>query len=82
MFRYLQNNMFNLLSAFMQPIMQLFLSVKTIVIEKVVHSNTMASIGSPVKILLCSTAVECDPTFSYFSYIRKDNRTVVIPSVV
>ena len=44
----------------MQPIMQWFLSIKTIVIEKIVHSNTMAevfvaSVESPVKILLCNT---------------------------
>ena len=31
---------FNLLSTFMQPIMQWFLSAKTIVIEKIVRSNT------------------------------------------
>jgi hypothetical protein len=66
----------------MQPIMQWFLSVKPIVIEKIVHPNTMAEVFvalvvSPVKILLCNMAVECD-----FSYFRKDNRTVVIPSVV
>ena len=60
LFRYLQNKIFNLLSAFMQPIMQWFLSIKTIVIEKIVHSNTIAevfvaSVVSPVKILLCNT---------------------------
>jgi hypothetical protein len=60
----------------MQPIMQWFLSVKTIVIEKIVHSNTMAevfvaSVVSPVKILLCNTTVECDPTFSFLQLLQK-----------
>jgi hypothetical protein len=59
----------------MQPIMQWFLSVKTIAIEKIVHSNTMAevfvaSVVSPVKILLCNTAVECDPTFSFLQLFQ------------
>ena len=59
----------------MQPIMQWLLSVKTIVIEKIVHSNTMAevfvaSVVSPVKILLCNTAVECDPTFSFLQLFQ------------
>lgn len=59
----------------MQPIMQWFLSVKTIVIEKIVHSNTMAevfvaSVVSPVKILLCNTAVECDPAFSFLQLFQ------------
>ena len=43
---------------------------KRIFIEKIMHVNTMAdmfvaSVVSPVKILLCNTAVECDPTFSF-----------------
>jgi hypothetical protein len=67
LFRYLQNKIFNLLSAFMQW----FLSVKTIVIEKIVHSNTMAevfvaSIVSPVKILLCNYGLRTDLTILYW----------------
>ena len=62
----------------MQPIMQWFLSVKMIVIEKNVHSNTMAevfvaSVVSPVKILLCNTVVECDPTFSFLQKRQSDS---------
>ena len=42
------------------------------------HSNTMAevfvaSVVSPVKILLCNTAVECDPTFSFLQKRQSDS---------
>jgi hypothetical protein len=64
---------------------------KRIFIEKIMHVNTMAdmfvaSVVSPVKILLCNTAVECDPTFSFLQLFqllqKRQSDTVVIPSVV
>ena len=47
-------------------------------LEKIVHSNTMAevfvaSVVSPVKILLCNTVVECDPTFSFLQKRQSDS---------
>ena len=44
------------------------------------HSNTMAEVVSPVKILLCNTAVECDPTFSFLQK-RQSNSSDSIRSL-